>query len=186
MANRSDNRGTGKRADGTFVPKEQLHQAGVKMSPSDVALVEARNVRRQDGGLGPAFRSALTQVEALLGWMRDTRTLQPGVRAQIGVLLDEPDVVADATLTVLRAEGQLRAAHQDELAKALDVPQTEVERAVTILQGEQLVTVRAGLPGLVGANAAPADAPRVLVLATEPPADGPGAARLTRLGLLSR
>lgn len=183
MANRSENRGVGRRKDGAFVPAEQLIQVGIKMAPDEVAAAERRDARRDDGGRGPAMRTALAQVEAILAWTLASVNLAPAHRAQLGLLLDELDVIGDAALQGMRLDGQARACHRDELAELLQVPEEDLTPAVALLEREGLVLVRPGLPAPTARKGTPAPPERFLVLAVDPPAGGPGAARLERLAL---
>lgn len=182
-------RGHGARRDGAFVPAEACKNIGIRMSPAELECAERREARRGEGGLGPALRSALLQVEALRELLiteRSTSALAPSMRARLGWVLDELEVMADATIEVLVGTGA-RAGYRDDLAITLGLPEEDLIPVLALLEREGLVLVRAGLPPLgsrAPAAPAPASVPeRVLVVAQTRPPTGAAAARLARLGL---
>lgn len=138
---------------------------GVKMGPEEITLLKARDARRKDGGSGPALRSALQQVEALLAWAEDDLELTPRLRARLGMFLDEDGPVADAVLEVLLGE-QLEATNQADVAGALALAEADLAPALLLLEQEGLIRRR--------------DA---WIVPLEPSGAGPGASRLLRLGL---
>jgi len=143
MANRTQwNRGVGRRKDGTFVPAADMVFVGIKMSPHEVALVDSRNRRRHDGGRGPALRSALQSVEDLQGWVRSVPAegLDVFTRAQLGLILDESDVVADAVLVAL--EHAAGVASRQRLTDELGLEFEDLEGPLAILAAEGLLEAR--------------------------------------------
>lgn len=162
--NRSANRGIGRRKDGTHVdPKDRVF-VGVKMTPAEAALTDLRDERRDDGGRGPTLRTALVQVEDLRAWAHEDRTLTATQRATVGLLLDEPTLIADAVLEVLADNPD--GVTGEELADALLLEVEEIQSAVQILAAERLLVQQGEL-----------------LMAVDPPASGPGADRMGRLGL---
>lgn len=165
-SNKTPRRGVGKRDDGTYTPGGGF-RATVRLNQQELAALAARARRHKldgAGGInGPGLRHALAACDRVLAWATAAAPAELGhaLRAQLGVLLDEPELVADAlALAMLDATG---GAELLELART-PAPSSVVERAAALLADE----------GLAGADGAPR--------AAQISADGE--ARLTRLRAL--
>lgn len=144
-SNKTPRRGVGKRDDGTYTPGGGF-RATVRLNQEELATLAAR-ARRQEldgagGAIGPALRHALASCDRVLAWAMAAPPAELGhaLRARLGVLLDEPELVADAVLLAL-----LDAAIElGDVATVIGQPPEVYGRALAELRGEGLVPLGSG------------------------------------------
>lgn len=167
-SNKSPRRGVGRRDDGTYTPGGGF-RATVRLNQDELAALAARARRHEldgaGGAIGPALRHALRSCDRVLTWATAAPPAELGhaLRAQLGVLLDEPELVADAVLLAL-LDAASGAIELGDVATVIGQPPDVYGRALAELRGEGLVPL--------GSQPAP----------LEPTADG--LARLARLRAL--
>lgn len=139
--NKTERRGVGKRQDGTFTPGGGL-RATLRLTPLELDALAVRARRRglyragaDDAAVGPALRHALAAADRVLAWATAAppAELPHPLRAHLGILLDEPELVADAV--VLSMLDSTAGAKLLDLLRSSGGPVVEQGRAILESEG---------------------------------------------------